>query len=324
MTSKRILTGICAAFLGLGLGCGNYSNEDVDFQLALPESSDMEVQLTSVSRLDSAEYYKATRTAVITFNSLIVTLTAFVETVRGYTPTSRNGDERTWGPFPDEQKPGWETRVVMRRSADSATLLHMDYWVQIRRTGQGDDAWVSLLSGQYTSQGSARTGYGEIHFDVQSPRLVGYPVDSDPGLIELDHLDVCYDKSGDGTHCPRSTAGAAVHVSMAIVNRSLPTVQTQSANYVYELAQDQSGHMQFDWQGTTEDTGLPIKATMVSRWLATGEGRADLKADLTPNLPRDTLLGTDCWGADTVATYVFRLGRDVLPMGADDSVCVFR
>jgi hypothetical protein len=323
MTSKKILTVISMALLWVGLGCGNYSNEDVDFQLALPDHSDMEVDMTSVTRSDSAEYYKSTRSAVGTFNSLIVNLTAFVETVRGYTPTSRNGNERTWGPFADKEKPGWEMRVVMRRSAESATLLHMDYWVQVRQIGLGDDGWVSLLSGQYTSQGSARTGYGDIHFDVQSPRVAGYPVDDDPGLVELDHLDVCYDKSGEGSHCFRSTAGSAMHVNMTIVNQNLPTIKTQSADYVYELAQDNSGHMQFDWQGTTEDTGLPVKATMSSRWLASGEGRADLKADLTPNLPRDTLLGTDCWGQDSVATYSFRWGKDVVPPGATTSVCVF-
>lgn len=322
MTSKNTLTAICAALLGLMLGCGNYSNDDVDFQLALPDQGDMEVKMTSVSRADSAVYYKDTRAAVASFNGLVVNLTTFVETVRGYTPTSRNGNERTWGPFVDDKKQGWEMRVVMRRSVESATLLHMDYWVQVRRIGQGEDSWVSLLTGQYTSQGSARTGYGNIHFDVESRRAVDYPVDNDPGLVALDHLDVCYDKTGDGTHCVGSTVGSAAHVDMKIVN--VANANPQSSNYVYEVAQDTSGHMQFDSLGTTEDTGLPIKATMSSRWLASGEGRADLKADLTPNLPRDTLLGTDCWGPDTVATYSFRLGKDVVPPGADASVCVFR
>jgi len=319
MTSRQIRTGIYAALLCAGLGCGNYSNDDVDFQLALPDQADMEAKLQgSVNRADSAEYYRATRAAVLQFNSLVFNLTAFIETVRGYTPTSRNGNERTWGPFPDGSHPDWEMRVVMRRSTESATLLHMDYWVQVRQIGQGESGWASILTGQYTSQGSARTGDGKIHFDVQSPRLAGYPVDSDPGLVELDHLDVCYDKSGDGTHCAGSTVGAAAHVDMQITN--LPLADTRSASYVYEVAQDNSGHMQFDWQGTSKDTGLQVKATMVSRWIATGEGRADLIADLTPNLPRQTTLGTDCWGADTVATYSYRVDKGV-GVGVDATVC---
>ena len=65
--------------------------------------------------------------------------------------------------------------------------------------------------------------------------------------------------------------------------------------------------MTFYWQGTT-DTGAQITATMTSQWLGSGAGRADLTADLTPNLAnQSTLLGTDCWGVDTVATYSYRL-----------------
>ena len=45
--------------------CGNYSNEDLDFQLALPDQSEIEAKMqVSVNRSDSAEYYKATRSAV--------------------------------------------------------------------------------------------------------------------------------------------------------------------------------------------------------------------------------------------------------------------
>jgi hypothetical protein len=64
--------------------------------------------------------------------------------------------------------------------------------------------------------------------------------------------------------------------------------------------------MVFNWQGVT-DTGTPITATMQAEWLGSGAGRADLTADLTPNLPnQSTTLGTDCWGVDTVATYSYR------------------
>jgi hypothetical protein len=323
MTSKWKIARVAAATtlcIGFGGGCGNYSNDDVDFELALPDKGDMEAKLQiRDSRVDSAEYYKTTRSAVLAFNGLIVNLTAFVDTVRGYAPTSRNGNARTWGPFADDKNAGWQLRVVMQRSTESATLLHMDYWVQVRPAGQGDSAWVSLLVGQYTSQGGARAGYGDIHFNVQDVRKAGYPIDSDPGLTELDHLDVCYDRSGEVAHCSDS-AVAAAYVDMQIVNLDLPTVNTKAAHYVYESAQDNSGHMQYDVQGKT-DKGLPYTATMYSRWLSTGEGRADLKADVTPNLPRETLLGADCWRSDTVATYSFRLDKGGVVIGTDTSVC---
>jgi len=96
----------------------------------------------------------------------------------------------------------------------------------------------------------------------------------------------------------------AITVTMAIVN--LPSATTQLGSYAYLQNQDGSGSMTFDWQGLT-DSGIPITASMKSQWLGSGAGRADLTADLTPNLPnQSTTLGTDCWGVDTVASYSYR------------------
>jgi hypothetical protein len=278
--------------------CGNYSNEDLDFQLALPEQSDIEAKMQlSVTRADSAEYYLATRSAITTFNTMVVDLTGLIEGVRGTTPTSRNGDQRTWGPFADDKHPGWQVRVVMQRSTVSQSLLRMDYWVQVRMAGQDDSGWVSFLAGEYTSQGSARTGQGEIQLLANDVRLAGYPVDDDPGLVDLDNLDVRY-----------SNADYPITVNMTIQN--LPTAKTQAGTYAYAQNQDGSGSMTFDWQGVT-DAGVQITATMTSQWSGSGAGRADLTADLTPNLPnQSTILGIDCWGVDTVATYSYRLEGD--------------
>jgi hypothetical protein len=305
MISNRHRTKIlCVASALLASACGNYSNDDVDFALAqdaMPQHSDIEAQLqVSVTRTDSAEYYKVTRSVVVTFNTLAVSLTGIIEAVRAYPPTSRSGDQRIWGPFPDDNHPGWEIRVVMRRSSTSEALLHMDYWAQLRQVGQDDTGWVSLLVGQYTSQGGVRAGQGEIRFNVQDARLAGYPVDSDPGLVDLDHLQVSYNNSA-----------FPVQVTMEIVNR--PTAKTQRADYLYQRQADDSGSMQFAWQGMT-DAGQ-ITATMTSRWHATGEGRADLVAN-TPSL--QATLGTDCWGSDTVATYSYRLRDDVTQKTRND------
>jgi hypothetical protein len=298
-----LLSAICL------VGCGNYSNDDLDFQLALPEQSDIAVKMQlSVSRTDSAEYYLETRKAIVTFNAMAVDLVALIDHVRGNSPTSRQGNRRVWGPFPNDKYPTWEMRVVMDRSTVSTSLLHMDYWVQLRPLGQDDSTWVSILAGAYTSQGSARTGQGNIRLLANDVRLAGYPVDDDPGLRELDHLTVTY----SNVDYPRT-------VTMEIVN--LPTAKALTGSYAYSQNQDGSGRMTFDWQGFTE-TGVQITANMTSQWLGSGAGRADVTADLTPNLPnQSTLLGTDCWGVDTVATYSYRLQGDTTT-GSPDS-CLF-
>ncbi len=274
--------------------CGNYSNEDLDFQLALPQQSDVEAKLQVAVRADSAQYFQATRSAVTTFNAMALEMLDLVDAVRANTPSTRNGDQRVWGPFPDNKHPGWEVRVVMQRSTVSATQLQMQYWVQVRPVGQGDSAWVSFLDGNYTSQGSARLGQGELHLEVQAARTALYPVDDDAGLRNLDHIDLTY-----------SNADYPITVSMQIVE--VPGSNTQSGDYEYQQQQDGSGSMQFTWQGLTQ-AGTSVSATMEAEWLGSGAGRADLILEPTG---LDITLGTDCWGGDTVATYSYRLHDDV-------------
>jgi hypothetical protein len=61
---------------------------------------------------------------------------------------------------------------------------------------------------------------------------------------------------------------------------------------------------------------------MVSRWIGSGAGRADLTADLTPNRTGvETTLGIDCWGGDSIATYSYRIGDN--PLVGDQSACLF-
>jgi len=194
MISKRLAPWSLVVLGAIGAGaCGNYSNEDLDFQLALPEQTDIEAKMQlSATRSDSAEYYLATRSAITTFNAMVADLVGLIEVVRGTTPTSRDGATRIWGPFPSDKYPAWEIRVVMQRSTVSSSLLHMDYRVQVRPAAQASSTWADFLTGDYTSAGSARTGTGNIHLLAGVARAALYPVDDDPGLRELDHLDVTY------------------------------------------------------------------------------------------------------------------------------------
>jgi hypothetical protein len=305
MPGKMIMIAALVLLTAVG-ACGNYSNEDLDFQLALPEQSDIEVKMqTPVPRVDSAEYYKATRTAVLAFNGLVGTLAALIDAVRVYTPTSRNGDQRIWGPFADDKHPTtWQVRVVMTKSVVSSSLLKMNYEVDVRPMGAGDDAWVAFLVGDYTSGGGARKGIGNIHLQAQVARDGGYPVDDDAGLKDLDHLDVYYDNSA-----------FPVAVNLSIVN--VPTANTQSGTYDYQEQSDGSGAMQFDWQGV-DNNGTTVRARMKSEWLGTGQGRGDLF--LSPD-GLNIRLGTDCWLPDTSASYSYRLEGKVTT--GDLSTCAF-
>jgi hypothetical protein len=276
MSSRGASLFVVLGAIAIG-GCGNYSNDDLDFQLALPQPSDMEAKMQlSVTRPDSAEYYRATRSAIATFNGLVATLTGLIDVVRGSVPSSRRGDQRIWGPWAADQE-GWEVRVVMQRSAASGTELRMDYSLQVRPQGAGDTAWVEFLTGWYESTGAVATGSGEVHLLVADARSAGFPVDQDPGLAELVRVDIAYHRGS-----------FPAQVSLYIGKDA--AAATGSGLLVYQQDQDGSGQLTFDWE-VKGDAGGTITARMASRWIGSGAGRTDLTTELSGV---ETTIGIDC------------------------------
>ena len=288
MTSRYLALLVLAA-LSFG-ACGNYSNEDLDFQLALPEDGDLDAKLPQTLTNDaSSEYYKTTRQVVTTFNGGATALVGLVDHVRGYSPTSRSGAQRIWGPFSDDNHPGWEIRVVMERFADPSApppAFQISYSVQLRDTTQSGSSFFDFMTGNYKSSGSARRGQGDMPLDVQTARDAGYSVDD---FGEISQLNLDY-----------HTLKYPITVNMNITN--VATAKTLGATYGYTENADGSGQLDFDW---TVDVvpGVPgaTDVKFISRWLGSGVGRAD--AYLSNG---NVAVGTDCWGLDTVADYVWR------------------
>jgi hypothetical protein len=302
--SSKYLAPVVLAALSFG-ACGNYSNEDLDFQLALPEDGDLDAKLPqALTNANASEYYTLTRKVVTTFNGGATALVALVDRVRGYSPTSRHGTERIWGPFADDKHPGWEIRVVMDRLADPSVpppAFQISYSIQLRDTTKPGSSFFDLMTGLYKSSGSARRGEGEMHLLVQPAREAGYPVDD---FGEMEQLDLDY-----------NTRKYPITVNMVIQN--VATAKTLGATYRYTENADGSGQLEFDW---TVDAapGVPgaTDASFISRWLGSGAGRADAYLS-NGSVP----LGIDCWGLDTVADYVWRSSRQDALGSAD--LCAF-
>ena len=278
-------------FAAFSLGaCGNYSNEDLDFQLALPEDGELDAKLPqALTRDDSSEYYTLTRKVVTTFNGCAAGLVSLVDRVRSYSPSSRNGAERIWGPFADDKHPGWQIRVVMVRLADPSVpppAFQISYSFQLRDTTQSGSAFFDLMTGNYKSSDSARRGKGNMHLDVQTARNAGYPADD---FGETAQLDLAY-----------QTAQYPITVHMEIQN--VATATDRQATYDYAENADGSGALVFHLtvDSVPGATGArDVKFT--SRWSGSGAGRADAYVS-TGNVA----VGIDCWGQNTVADYVWR------------------
>jgi len=299
---KRLVA-LSVASLALAAACGgNYSNEDVDFQLALPEKEDLAAKLPAqaLEITDSAEYYLATRNVVRLFNGLGDAFLTIIDAVRAFPPTERNGARRIWGPFPNERFREWVLRLVIDRVGDPLAPTRFEYEVQFRRARELTAAWTPLIKGSFAPGGGVRRGEGSLQFITGAARSATYPLE---GLNETDELRIDY-----------QTRSFPVTVKLTLVG--FPT--RQQVVYEYAEAADGSGGMKFEFP--TPQGGVLVSALQIrSRWNGAGAGRADV--GVTKGFAAGQT-GTDCWGIDTRATYVFRQWASAENKGSE-ATCVF-
>jgi hypothetical protein len=307
-TSKLIvMVALLAAVAPLGAGCGNYSNADVEFQLALPARDDLAVNAPSALTIaDSAEYYRISRDGIRDTNNLIDAITGIINYVRSFPPSERKLNERIWGPFPAERDPAFEVRVrIQRTSLSNAPGFLFKYQIEFHRRGDATGGWFELINGQFAPDpGGARRGSGELHVLLKDARAQGYPV---PEWGEIERIDIIHQRL-DHPHT----------VSMTITNVS--TAEVPRAEFRYSENADNSGEVSFVFR--PRDNVWVQAIAIRTRWLPSGAGRGDARvtegiAALSGNV------GIDCWGPDTRASYVRRdWATPKIEMG-DPATCVF-
>jgi|GEM_PF-707723 hypothetical protein len=295
MRSEHVLLLVPVAALVFLLGaCGDYSNEDLEFMNAVPQSSDLHADIPAVTSAvelaDEAELAKQTHTVTTTFNGMADTLVTLVDTVRSYPPTSRTPDSRTWGPFGFDKTKlknlDWQLRVIVSRDATVADRF--DYEIDVHKDGNADTDWPTLVSGSFDAGHTARRGVGQLLLDTAKGRAEGLDV-SDFGA--LDNLTIKYDTLDD-----------PLTIDMTI--NDLPAAGSPDPGsmvvYSYSQAATGQGEMIFDLIGNLIAGPAIEDLRVTSQWLTTGAGRATVKV-----LSGDGVgaTQTECWNASFVATY---------------------
>ena len=300
-----------AAIVLLGLaGCdaGNYSNEDIDFQLAVPERQDIAVRLPAqaLESNDSAEHYRSTRATVRSLDGIADAFLSLIDHVRAYPPSERQIGRRVWGPFPLQENPLWLARLVIER-VDTAQPLRFTYSVEFRARNDQNAPWAALITGEFTPGPDARHGTGALHFTSTAARAAGYPLtkagDPTGGLNPVDSLDLEY-----------KTDAFPLRIKVTLVG--FPGKET----LVFEHTEEQDGAGSMTFKFPTQGNIVSL-LEIRSRWLGSGAGRADVQ--VLSGIPLVMgAKGTDCWGIDTRPTYVHRdwdPGREF----GDPNTCVF-
>jgi hypothetical protein len=294
---KRCLIALIVGTVGCG---GNYSNEDIDFQLALPAREDIVVKLPAqgLDTADSAEYYRNTHTVAKGLDSIADAFLGLIDYVRLNAPTERVQGHRVWGPFPADRHPEWSVHMVLDREGDPNQPSRFDYRIEVRPTASA--AWIPLITGNFAPAGGVRRGVGELLFTATAARAAGYPLD---GLVGLERLDIAYRTNG-------------FPISLHIASVDFPAANQATYDYLEE--QDGSASMRFVFP-TPGGGALVSSLEILSQWTGSGAGRADVKV-LTGLVTG--MKGTDCWGIDTRPVYVHRDWDKAMEKGMA-SACVF-
>lgn len=290
---------IAAALILAGCG-GNYSNEDLDYQLSLPQRADIVARLpATVDQPCVAELYKMTRDVVAQFRGIDDAFLGLIDSVRAYPPTTRTPDRRTWGPFPNDKHRDWLVRVVITHVY--LPEERFEYSVDFRPARGTDGDWKALITGHFAPGGGVRKGKGQLALVTADARAAAYPLD---GLNDVAELHIDY-QTNDWP---------------VTIGTSLSNSAGQSVKYSYAEQMNGDG-------GMTVTFPSPMLAPFVteieiaSRWKGSGVGRADevITAGLAAGMK-----GVDCWGIDTCPTYSQRDFDAQRKAGAGDpSSCAF-
>lgn len=255
----------------LAAACGDYSNEDLVFRLALPERAQLEAALPETPQAQAltvglhSDIAMHTRGAVAAFNGALDALLAGVERVRELPPTRRAPGRREWGPWPDRAHPGWEARFVMERDGE-----RFDYRLEYRPARAGEDAWFALLVGGFLAHPEAGgaadglRGEGELHLLVADARERGLWL---AGLGSLATLDVGY-----RTHAPPTRVELHLVAEPGPLGAPAPEVV-----YAHRALAEGPSEMRFKVLNVdvTAD-GVLEDLVITSRWTREGAGRASV------------------------------------------------
>jgi len=229
-SSPGLARGIAA--LILACACGNLSNEDIAFVEAIPQKQQLHVQVPQGSAAQNlcaigpADVFTSAKTTGASINAGVDAILAMVDAIRAVTPTSREDDSRTWGPFADQDHPDVRIKVVMVRELDA--MLTPWRWIYTISGAKAAGPFLPVLEGEFFGA-QARKGSGRVTLHFENTTNLGINQPTDPAFPAR----IYYDLSGD-PHTISLDLTAGVNAFGLI-------------SFDYSFAGYADGHGQFDY-----------------------------------------------------------------------------
>ena len=218
---------------------------------------------------------KSTGTSI---NAGVDDILALVDAIRKVTPTTRDVDSRTWGPFPDKDHAGVFIQVVMSRELDaSRTPWRFIYTISAARP---PGAYLPILEGEFFGA-QASNGIGRITLHFENSTALGINKPTDPTFPAR----IFYDLSGD----PRTIS---LDLTAGVNAFGLVSFDYSWAGYA-------DGHGQFDYGFPDAKSGCTDEVTTFFN--PQGAGRDVFRARCGSLLYGDV---KQCWDAGGCLTFV--------------------
>ena len=290
--------------LGLGLVACVPPNDDADpgIRRAIPRAEDVEIKLPSEKAVgDLAAWYVVTREITRNLNGGTAWVLIVVHTIVQFPPTSVDGNTYTWGPWSGALDPA-QYRLVVSDLENGSYGWTLDGDSKLDAT----ESFETVISGTAWPGEIEGQGHGDFTIDFDAAERVN-PVDNDAQGV----VGIAYDL-------------VARHLDMSIATtedrNGVPT--PVNYDYAYTEAADGGGDMIFQSHGDTDDEGTAAEDAVVrSRWLASGDGRADVRLS-SGDLADLSVTASQCWD-DHFGEVYYSDSASFVPTSGAESDCAF-
>ncbi|HET9930863.1 MAG TPA: hypothetical protein VFQ35_09260, partial [Polyangiaceae bacterium] len=253
-----------------------------------------------------AEWYAFTRNVRDGVNVVTRDVLAGVWLVVHSPPSKVGMDFAEWGPYTDALDPA-AYRMRVERSPDGTYLYRLE---GRPRSSSSEADYVAVLTGKGYGKLDSRHGDGEFTIDLDAAkRLDPIKHRDDSGTVSITHDLPAEDPSA----LPRIIAAQVDPAGDAWVRiRS-------------EAKVDLTGTLSVDAHADTDESKATAMEdiSLVSRWKADGQGRADVSiagGDLPAAIPLVT--ASECWN-DSFARVYYSDSVGFKPVFGDSTACVY-
>ncbi len=263
------------------------------------------------ARGDLSGTWLVTGGTVLVVNGITLWTLGALDFVAHFEPTSDDGTTATWGPHNNDWE-GTTWKLIAMRTAPNA----FKYSLQAKAKGAPDSEYVAFITGSHTvavdDEGRAIKGYGEGRFDIDYDKAARLPHQSNKhGRVSFQYAR------------PSPTAAATVGVDLTEFTDS--DARPSTAAYRYSQVPGGEGSFEFATDSNINwfELGKEAKErwTIKSRWKASGDGRADVRAsggDLT-----NPVTLNECWDSNLRSVFLDGSAPYQQKWGVEATDCAF-